>query len=392
MKVIGLMAGTSVDGVDVALCDITDAPPKLNATILDTFFMPFPDELRQQILDNCIPEKSSVQAICTANFAIAEVFAEGVNRLIQQAELSSNDIDLIGYPGQTIWHEVGVDGSVIATLQIGESAIMAERTGITTIGQLRTRDVAVGGHGAPLTGYVDWLLLRHPTKWRAVQNIGGMGNVTFLPPLSDTKRQPIALDTGPGNALIDGAMTVLTNGMQTYDKNGSMAMRGQVDEDWLDSLLQHAYFARGYPKTTGRELFGMQMVNELIVEGRRRNLGDADIVNTITMLTATSIADAYERFAPSKIDEIILGGGGGSNQALVQMLETLLGSAKVIAHEDIGLDSDFKEALVMAVIAYEAWHQRAGNHPSISGGEKPAVLGHIVPGDNYLELVRETWC
>lgn len=392
MKVVGLMAGTSVDGVDVALCDIAGAPPKLEATILETFFMPFPSELRQQTLDNCIPEKSSVQAICRANFAIAEVFAEGVKQLIKQAGLTSKDVDLIGYPGQTIWHEVGADGSVIATLQIGESAILAERTGITTIGQLRTRDVAVGGHGAPLTGYVDWLLLRHPTKWRAIQNIGGMGNVTFLPPLSDTKHQPIALDTGPGNALIDGAMTVLTRGEQNYDKNGEMAIQGQVDEDWLDTLLRHAYFARGYPKTTGRELFGMQMVTELIAEGRQRHLPDADIVNTITMLTATSIADAYERFAPARIDEVILGGGGGNNQALVQMLETLLGNAKVMSHEDIGLDSDFKEALVMAVIAYESWHLRPGNHPSISGGQKPAILGHIVPGNNYLELMRETWC
>ena len=173
-------------------------------------------------------------------------------------------LDLIGSHGQTIWHNVRPSGAVDASLQVVEGAVIAERTGITTISNFRARDIAAGGQGAPLTSYVDWLLLRHPSKWRAIQNIGGMGNVTFLPPLQDEGAEAISFDTGPGNALLDIAVAGLTDGNMTYDRDGELAKAGRVNEEWLDELLRHPYYERAYPKTTGRETFGSAAALELL--------------------------------------------------------------------------------------------------------------------------------
>ena len=262
------------------------------------------------------------------------------------------------------------DGSVHSDTQLGEGAVIAERTGITTINDLRNRDIAVGGQGAPLAGYVDWLLLRDPVKGRAVQNLGGIGNVTFLPPLSDTTSEPIAFDTGPSNALMDDVLRLATEGRQTYDVDGALAREGTIDAEWLDQLLTHPYYERKPPKTTGRELFGAAMTAELLEDGTARGLSLADIVATMTALTARTIADAYQRFAPFQIDEVILGGGGRHNPALVELLRELLAPAVVLTQEDIGQNSDYKEALLCAVIGYETWHARPGAHPSVTGARQ----------------------
>lgn len=392
MKVVGLMSGTSADGIDVALCDITGEPPLLNAQIVTTYFESYPPEIRQRFLDACQPDTSRVDDICRLNFDLAELFADATLTLLRNADISPAEVDLIGSHGQTIWHEVNNTGQVTATLQIVSGSVLAERTGITTINNFRERDVSAGGQGAPLTGYADWLLLRHDTKWRAIQNIGGMGNVTFLPPLADTTHQPIAFDTGPGNALIDIAVSELTDGQQTYDLNGQLASSGVIHEEWLDSLMSHPYIGRSIPKTTGREMFGTEMARQLVQHGKQLNLGASDIMSTITMFTATSIADAYRRFAPQPIGEVILGGGGRHNRTMIDILRGLLDGIPVLTHEDIGLDSDFKEALVFAVLAYETWHGRVGCLPSQTGAEHATILGQITPGGNYADLIKRTWC
>lgn len=392
MKIVGLMSGTSGDGIDTALFEISGQPPQLDARMLAGETLPYDDPFRQRILTACSPADSRVDAICQLNADMGERFAEAALHIIQKAGFKPEDVDLIGSHGQTIWHQVAADGTVTATLQIGEAAVIAERTGITTISNFRPRDVAVGGQGAPLTGYADWLLLRHPDHWRAVQNIGGMGNVTFLPPLSDTISTPLAFDTGPGNALIDAAVYKLSEGRLTYDENGSMAQRGKLDEEWLEVLLKNPFFQRQPPKTTGRELFGTDMARQLVTEGKQRHLTPDSIVTTITALTAQSIADSYRHFAPHPVEEIILGGGGRHNPALVAMIQNFTGGARVITHEDIGLDSDFKEALVFALLAHETWHNRAGTHPALTGAKLPVVLGQITSGQNYTRLLRQTWC
>ncbi|MEP7294266.1 MAG: anhydro-N-acetylmuramic acid kinase [Chloroflexota bacterium] len=392
MLIVGLISGTSADGIDTVLCDISGEPPVLSAKIVRGFTYLYDPGLRQRILDTFSPDTGHVDEVTRLNADIAEAFAAATLALIREAGLTPGEVDLIGSHGQTVWHEVRADGSAYATLQLGEGAILAERTGITTISNFRPRDIAVGGQGAPLTAYADWLLLRHATVWRAVQNIGGIGNVTFLPPLADEKSAPLAFDTGPGNALLDSTMTLLTGGAYTYDADGRMARSGNVQEDWLDTLLKHPYYERRPPKTTGRELFSKTMAQQLIVEGQQRGYGVADIVATLTALTAASIADAYERFQPARIGEVILGGGGAHNKAMIDLLSGLVSPATVLTHEDIGLDSDFKEGLVFALLAHETIHNRPGNLPSLTGAGKRVVLGQITPGDNYHELVRRTLC
>lgn len=392
MLIVGLISGTSADGIDTVLCEIGGEPPVLSAKIVHGFTYPYDPGLRQRILDTFAPETGHVDEVTRLNVDIGEAFAAATLALISEAGLTPEDVDVIGSHGQTVWHEIRSDGSAYATLQLGEGAILAERTGITTVSNFRPRDIAVGGQGAPLTAYADWLLLRHETKWRAIQNIGGIGNVTFLPPLNDAKSLPTAFDTGPGNALLDSTMTLLTGGAYTYDADGRMARSGNVQEDWLDTLLKHPYYERKPPKTTGRELFSKTMAQQLIVEGQQRGYGVADIVATLTALTAASIADAYERFQPARVGEVILGGGGAHNRAMIDLLRGLVAPAEVLTHEDVGLSTDFKEGLVFALLAHETIHNRPGSLPTLTGASKPVVLGQITPGANYAALVRRTVC
>ena len=380
MRVIGLMSGTSGDGIDVAVCDVDGAPPNLRATIIKAWSVSYDDGFRRKIFQAC--ETGNAADICRLNVEIGERFAEAIGDYAAVA-------DLIGSHGQTIWHDVIEDGSVTSTLQIGAAGVIAERTGLTTISNFRERDVAAGGQGAPLTAYVDWLLLRHPEHWRAVQNIGGMGNVTFLPPLSDTSSAMLAFDTGPGNALIDAAMLQLTG--KAYDQDGLFATSGQINHAWLDELLSHRYFKQPPPRTTGRELFGTEKARQLIQDGQAKDMDTADIIATLTALTSHSIAAAYRDFAPSMPKEIILGGGGSHNKTLVSQLAELL-PADVLTHEAVGLDSDFKEALVFAVLAYETWHDRASTLPEQTGARHASVLGQITPGTNFAALIKRTWC
>ncbi len=391
MFVVGLMSGTSADGIDAALCEITGTPPNLQARIIHGITADYPEGFQARILAASQPDTGRVDELCQLNFAQAELFADATLRVIAESGLTAAEVDLIGSHGQTFWHAVEPDGRVSATLQLTEGAILAERTGLTTVSNFRPRDIAVGGQGAPLTAYVDWLLLRHPTQWRAVQNIGGIGNVTFLPPLSDSVSTPLAFDTGPGNALMDSMIVQLTDGVQSFDRDGALARGGRIDEEWLHELLVHPYYDLKPPKTTGRELFSKGMAAELITEGQRRGNDAATLLATVTTLTAQSIADAYTRFAPAPIGEVILGGGGRHNPVMLDLLRGLLHPAKVLTHEDIGMDSDNKEALVFAVLAYETWHGRAGTLPALTGGSHPVVLGQITPGSRYIDLIRRTW-
>jgi len=390
MLVIGLMSGTSADGIDVALCEIDGAPPKLSAKIVATYFQEYEFEMRHRILASCDLTEAKVDDICRLNFDLATVFADAILTMLKEAGVSPDDVDLIGSHGQTIWHDVTEDGAVTSTLQIASGSVLAERTGITTINNFRERDVAAGGQGAPLTGYADWLLLRHESHWRAIQNIGGMANVTFLPPLSDTTSDLIAFDTGPGNALIDEVVYQWKQGTKNYDANGDIARTGTVNEAILDNLMHHPYILQDIPKTTGRETFGVPYATLLhrSVTGREAK---HSLVTTLTMFTAASIADAYERFAPAPIGEVILGGGGRHNKTMFDMLRGLLGDIPVRTHEDIGLDSNFKEALVFALLAYETWHHRVGTMSSQTGADYSTVLGQITPGKNYPDLIRQTW-
>ncbi|NOZ71787.1 MAG: anhydro-N-acetylmuramic acid kinase [Chloroflexi bacterium] len=385
MKIIGLMSGTSVDGIDAAIVEVSGTAPHLSVQLLTFLSVPYSDTQRQQIFALFDPQSGRVDRICEMNFAVGEWFAAAALQVITKVGLTPADIQLIGSHGQTIYHCVGKEVTHPATLQIGEAAIIAERTGITTIADFRVADIAAGGQGAPLVSYVDWLLLRHGHRIRAVQNIGGIANVTYLP-AGDDPAGVLAFDTGPGNMLIDEAVRRITGGRQQYDEDGRIAASGRVHSALLAELMQHPYLQQPPPKTTGREEFGVGLAREIWAKGQRLGLAPADIVATLTAFTARSIAEAYQHFLPAMPEEVLLCGGGAQNPTLVAMLRQYLAPARVLDTGQFGLPSDAKEAIAFAVLAYETAHARPGNLPSCTGARHSAILGKITPGRNFSSL------
>lgn len=381
--VAGLMSGTSADGVDAALVEIRRSGGVLSARLVAFRKTVYPDSLRRAIFDLFRPEKTNVVGVSQANFALGEVFAQAVLDLAEQAGLLPGDIDLIGSHGQTIWHQPrpapwgGVD--VTSTLQIGEPAVIAERTGITVVADFRVRDMAAGGQGAPLVPYVDYLLFRDDVLARAVQNVGGIANVTHLP-AGGGPGDVIAFDTGPGNMVIDAVVKTLTGGRQTMDRDGRWAASGQVSADFLAELLAHPYFAARPPKTTGREEFGEQYAARVVAAAGARGLSAADTVATVTALTARTITGSYRRFLPVLPDQVILGGGGARNPTLRLYLQEELPGVAVLSHEDFGIPDEAKEAMAFAILASECLDGRPNNLPSATGARRPVVMGKIVPG------------
>jgi anhydro-N-acetylmuramic acid kinase len=281
-----------------------------------------------------------------------------------------------------------------STLQLGEPAVIAEITRVPVVSNFRTRDMAAGGQGAPLVPLADWLLLSHPTQVRAAQNIGGIANVTFLPPVYATETRStqrengvygssgsnggvMAFDTGPGNMLIDEAARLATDGAWEYDHEGELASQGQVDEGLLTEWLAEPYFQQKPPRTTGRERFGTQRAAEYWSEAIRRGLSPTDIVATLTALTTRSIEHAYRTFLPAYPDEVLISGGGARNRTLMAMLVDRLRPARVSTSDEYGLGIEAKEAIAFAVLAYETWHKRPGNIPAATGASRAVVLGSI---------------
>lgn len=376
MIVIGLMSGTSADGIDAAVVRLDGTPPSLTWEVLGHSHRSFPPELRAEIFACFHPDSSSVDRLCHLNFALGQAFGTAALDATHDAGLMIDQIDLIGSHGQTLWHEPPING-MGSTLQFGEPAVIAEMTGVPVVSNFRTRDMAVGGQGAPLVPLADWLLLSHPTKIRAAQNIGGIANVTYLPATTDSKNGVMAFDTGPGNMLIDEAARLATNGAWTYDRDGVLAAQGQLDESLLAEWLAEPYFQQRPPRTTGRELFGTQRSNEYWNQAIHRGLGPNDIVATITALTARSIEHAYRTFLPTFPDEVVVSGGGARNPALLRMLIDRLAPAAVTTSEEYSLGIEAKEAIAFAVLAYETWHKRPGNMPAATGASRAVVLGSI---------------
>ena len=387
MIVLGMISGTSVDGIDAAIVDISGAPPELRARLVSFTYLPWSDAQRAQIFAMFNPATSPVDQLCRMNFAIGEWFALAALQAIEEAGLTPEQVALIGSHGQTAYHCMDAQSPVKSTLQVGEPAVIAERTGLTTVADFRVADVAAGGQGAPLVSYIDWLLYRLPGKVRAVQNIGGIGNVTYLP-AGAAPDQTLSFDTGPGNMMIDYAAQQASNGALRCDQDGRLAARGTVSRVLLDELMRHPYLAQALPKTAGREQFGVFHAREIWEKGLSQGLREMDIVATLTAFTAESIADSYRRFLPARPDEVILGGGGANNPTLVAMLRQALMPAQVLRQEDLGFSSDAKEAAAFAILAYESLHGRPGNLPSCTFAGHPAVLGKIVPGKNFLKLLQ----
>ncbi len=381
MIIVGMISGTSADGIEAAVVEINGAPPALSWSLLKHLHVDHPSNLRDEIVKCFRPEYGTVDRLCALNFQIGQAFADAALEAIQAAGLQSSQVDLIGSHGQTLWHIPF--GAAASTLQLGEPAVIAERTGITTISNFRTRDMAAGGQGAPLVPLLDVLVLSHPTLTRGALNIGGIGNVTYLPPTSRSPKgegSAFAFDTGPGNMLIDYAANRATNGAWKYDHDGVLAAQGRVDKILLDELMQEPFLKLKPPKTTGRELFGAQYGAPVWERAKNRGLSDHDVVATLTAFTAQSIAKAITDFLPTRIDELIVSGGGAENPTLMKMLRDLMAPVPVMRSDDFGLPTEAKEAIAFAVLAYETFFNRAGNVPAATGARQPVILGNITPG------------
>lgn len=400
MRVAGLISGTSADAIDAVVAEISGpvGQPQLQQLAFQS--RPWPPAERE-LIEGLIAGQGDARAICRAGFLLGERFAEVAIGAIGSAGLSLAEVDLIGSHGQTVWHDVGEDGAVHSTLQIGELAVIAERSGITTVGDFRVADVAAGGQGAPLIPIFDQAFLRPGTDaggCRALQNIGGIGNVTFLPP-QGVDATPLAFDTGPGNVLIDWAAAQATGGAQGYDVDGGLAAQGLADGDLVARWLAHPYFQLAPPKSTGRELFSHGLAEQYRAEAAAAGLTVHDFIATVTELTAASIADCYRRFAPMPVSELIVCGGGAHNPVLLARIEEQLvrrigRPVPVIRYSelsDVPGDEDSKEALCFAMLAWLTVQAAAGNVPECTGAIGPRVLGKIAPGRNYRRLMEMLW-
>ncbi|HBG78073.1 MAG TPA: anhydro-N-acetylmuramic acid kinase [Phycisphaerales bacterium] len=366
MRVCGLMSGTSADGIDAAIVNIDKN--KVQVVAFDMFA--YPSAVRKKVLEIGEQKNCTAGDISTLNFLLGELFAQAAIKLCKKNKISLRTIDIVGSHGQTIYHNP--KGKVPATLQIGEPSIIAHRTGITTVADFRPMDVAAGGQGAPLVPFADYMLFSHKAKNRVLQNIGGIANLTFLP-ADSAIGDIIAFDTGPGNMIIDQLVCRTTGGKLTFDKGGKIAASGKVNQKILGQMLKHPYFRKQPPKTTGREMFGEIFCKKF----RGQAIANEDMIATATAFTAVSIADAYRKFLPSKPDEIILCGGGAKNKTLVRMLGQYTQS-KIFTTNDFGINSDAKEAISFAILAWATIKGIKNNAPNATGAKTAEILGKII--------------
>jgi anhydro-N-acetylmuramic acid kinase len=377
MRVAGLMSGTSLDGIDVAIVEISGRGWAKRIRTLAFRTVPYPEDVRQAILSvsNAATHTATISRL---NFLLGELYAEALRLTARRARIPLDSIQLIGSHGQTIFHEGApvkyLGRRIASTLQIGEAAVLAERTGIPVVADFRPRDIAAGGRGAPLVPYVDYMLFRHRKLGRVALNIGGIANITAIPP-SAGPEDVIAFDTGPGNMVVDALARRYTKGRWSYDRGGRLAARGHVNRELLDRLLKDPYFRQPPPKTAGREQYGAEFVERLLQTG----LSLLDLIATCTAFTAAAVATGIERFVRPRmpVDELIVSGGGVHNRQMMAQLAAFLPGVSLATSTDYGVDADAKEAIAFAVLAYETWHRRPANLPSATGARRAVVLGKI---------------
>jgi anhydro-N-acetylmuramic acid kinase len=367
-RVVGLLSGTSADGTDAALCELAGAGESTRLVSSTFVTTPFPRELRERIFRLAQADASE---LCDLDVLLGEAFAEAALEVATAAGVAIADVDLIGSHGQTAVHHPRSAGRLGATLQIGEAAVVAERTGRPVVSDFRVRDVAAGGEGAPLVPLVDHLLFRKPGARRALQNIGGIANVTLV---GATLAELVAFDNGPGNMPLDAVARAASGGAEAFDAGGRRAARGAIDAALLAELHAHPYLAQPLPKSTGRETFGKDFVYPLLARyGGRLD----DLLATLTRFVAEAIARSYREALPAPPDEVFVSGGGALNPTLMRHLAELLAPVPVATSVALGVDPEAKEAIAFAVLANETLHGHAGNVPSVTGAAGPRVLGKL---------------
>ena len=382
--IIGLMSGTSVDGIDAAIVEIRGHGLETAVDLIAFETFPFPTGVPQRILALCQPDTGRVDDICEMNFYIGHLFAEAVKGILQKSGMSASDISLIGSHGQTI-HHLPKDASTNrndshypSTLQIGEPAVIAHETGILTIADFRVADMAAGGQGAPLIAYPDYLLFRDSVKTVGLLNIGGIANITVLP-ANCSLDSVSASDTGPGNMCIDAVVREITGGTEHYDKAGMRAAQGTAYQPLINEWLKHPFFQLRPPKTTGREMFGNTFAMECLAGCRKHGLSDNDCIATLTELTCQTITHYIERFAgQSPINVLYVSGGGVHNRTVFHRLSEMLADTDVEPVDNSGISADAKEAIAFAILANESLHGHSGNVPFATGASVRKILGKFV--------------
>lgn len=371
LNVLGLMSGTSMDGLDICLVEVKRSGSEIDARIEHYASYLYPIDYRERLLQ--LPVANTAE-ICRMNFDITRKYGDFIQRFLDKFQLSSDDFQLIGSHGQTVWH---IHRN--STLQIGEASVLAERFNVPVVSDFRVRDVAAGGSGAPLVPFIDYLLFKKYQKNLLVLNIGGIANFTLVPYNAISVDDIHALDTGPGNSLIDIVVQLASKGELTYDKDGEIAKKGQVRRDILEYLLDHSYIKAPLPKSTGREVFGKDLVIEVI---RKFNIADndyPDLIATVTRFTAESIFFNYRQFFEKHypLDEIIISGGGADNPVLISYLAELFENVPVNRTDKYGVGSEEKEAFAFAVLAAVSVWGIADNVPKVTGADHPVILGKI---------------
>lgn len=386
---IGLMSGTSLDGIDAALVSIEGAGVTTQCELLHFYAHPMPIEVREAILRVSHPDTAKIDEICSLNTELGYLYQTAVEALLVEASQKqiispTEPIDFIASHGQTIYHQPNATKPFVpSTLQIGDPSPLAYHFKTAVVFNFRMMDLVAGGEGAPLVPYTEYLLYRSETKSRLLQNIGGIGNVTILPK-NCVMSEVTAFDTGPGNMMINAAMMQLFN--QSYDYNGEHGRKGRLIEALFAELKADPYLEMTPPKSTGREHYGEKRVAKLCERYRRLNQSDQmqygyDLIHTLTRFTAYTIAESYRRFIfpACKVDEIIVGGGGAYNPLLMAMIRAELPEYSVLTQEDLGISSDAKEAIAFAILGNETLHGLASNMPGSTGARERVILGQIIP-------------
>lgn len=383
---VGLMSGTSVDGIDAAVVKLSPSAEREQGVEIELLAFentPFPARVRNLIFELFDPANATIDKVGAMNMWLGELYAQATLSIIGKSGLSPSQIFAVGSHGQTIYHapeENVMDGyNLHCTVQIGDGAVIANRTGIPCVSDFRVADMAMGGQGAPLVPFTEYLLFNNPVKTLLMQNIGGIGNVTVLP-ANASPEQIFAFDTGPGNMIIDGLVSQLYAPM-TMDAGGEIGASGQVIDELLEWMQHDEYYSMPLPKSTGRERFGQQYVAQIIKLMKANNWKAEDVVATATYLTAWSIVDGYERYIAPKhqAQQLLIGGGGSYNKTLLRDLQQLFAShqVQVLTQEDIGGNSDAKEAIAFALLAYYTMKRLPNNIPQVTGASRPVVMGKI---------------
>jgi len=372
--VIGLMSGTSADGIDAALVKISGSYTSTTVEEIAFEVYEYPADVRERIFR--LFDSASPAELCHMNFLIGKHFALAANNIAKKAGINIRDVDLIGSHGQTIYHipEPCEEYPLKSTLQIGESAIIAHDTGVVTVSDFRVADMAAGGVGAPLVPYTEFLLYSDAGKNIALLNIGGIGNITAIPQ-NACANDIIAFDTGPGNMIIDHLVQKIYS--QNYDKNGDIAASGTACPQILAQLMDDRFIKKAPPKATGREYYGKNFSENFYSICKNANKLDADIIATATALTAQSISYSIKQYVPFEIAQLIVGGGGAYNHTLMQMLRSRMPKIDITTHENLNKNSNAKEAIAFAILANETINGNTSNLPSVTGASCRKILGKI---------------